>query len=74
MEPGVTHYEQPSEVYFNMQANQFEDFEKEQISVFEYRISDSYDGLGNINYIKHITFNPEKSNKASIRNSNDNKT
>jgi hypothetical protein len=74
MEPGVTHYEQPSEVYFNMQANQFEDFEKEQISVFEYRITDSYDGLGNINYIKPITFNPEESNKASIRNSNKNKT
>lgn len=67
IEPERTYQDQPSEVYFNMTASNFEDYEKEQITVFEVRISDKYDGLGQVLYSKLITFNPEESNKAAIR-------
>ena len=67
IEPERTYQDQPSEVYFDMTASNFEDYEKEQITVFEVRISDKYDGLGQVLYSKFITFNPEESNKAAIR-------
>lgn len=67
IEPERTYQDQPSEVYFDMTASNFEDYEKEQITVFEVRVSDNYDGMGQVLYSKFITFNPEESNKADIR-------
>jgi hypothetical protein len=72
IEPGKTFMNDPSQVYFNLWSNGFEDFEKEQITIFEYRISDSYDGKGNIKYSKYLTFNPEESVKNAIKLANDN--
>jgi hypothetical protein len=72
IEPGKTYINEPSQVYFNLWSNGFEDYEKEQITIFEYRISDSYDGKGNIKYSKFLTFNPEESVKNSIRLANNN--
>lgn len=73
IEPERTYQDQPSEVYFDMTASNFEDYEKEQITVFEVRISDSYDGLGQVLYSKFITFNPEESNKEDIREAENNR-
>lgn len=67
IEPNRTYQDQPSEVYFEMFTNKFEDFEKEQITVFEYRITNKYDGLGDISYSKFITFNPEEYYKEEIK-------
>ena len=72
IEPGKTYINEPSQVYFNLWSNGFEDSEKEQITIFEYRISDSYDGKGNIKYSKFLTFNPEESVKDIIRLANNN--
>jgi hypothetical protein len=73
IEPERTYQDQPSEVYFDMTASNFEDYEKEQITVFEVRVSDKYDGLGQVLYSKFITFNPEESNKEDIREAENNR-
>lgn len=73
IEPNRTYQDQPSEVYFHMWCNKFENFENEQITVFEYRITDKYDGLGNISYSKFLSFNPEETVKDAIRAEENNK-
>jgi hypothetical protein len=73
IEPERTYQDQPSEVYFDMTTSNFEDYEKEQITVFEVRVSDKYDGLGQVLYSKFITFNPEESNKEYIRKAENNR-
>ena len=74
IESGRYYKNKPCDLYLNLQSNEFEDFEKEQITIFEYRITDKYDGLGNIYYRKELAFNPEESVKKRIRESDRIKT
>ena len=74
IEPDRTYQDTPCKVYFTLDTNKFEDYETEQISIFEYRISDKYDGLGNISYRKELAFNPEEYTKEVIRKDEDIRT
>ena len=69
MESGLmrTYQDTPAELYYTLDTNKFEDYEKEQITIFEYRISDHYDGLGNVTYRKELAFDPEDYSKELIR-------